>query len=260
MALTNARIIELDEISVVNAGSFFVIYDIVAGITYKIKVDNFITTSDQNFNWVSNYEYDEDEVVTDAGRWWQSLQNGNEGHIPTEGAWWTEISKSSGSSLKMWAAGVYTETEVFVVGVVSGVYQIYRLADATRPYVSSNFTTELAAAKWVPLTASSTIATRRATFRFNSDLYTEDEKSFRGLMSSMSEYLTARITSVTYESRLDSSSSWTAHATLSALQTWITANISGNELTGTKFWIRSIATFAGSTNGLAENTLTYTPS
>lgn len=102
------------------------------------------------------------------------------------------------------------------------------------------------------------VSSRREVFRFNSDLFTEDELSFRGLITTLSNHLSDRITSVTYEVRLDSSSSWTAQADLTAVQTWINSNITGSELVGTKFWIRCLATY-GST-GIAENIFIYTPS
>ncbi len=41
--------------------------------------------------WLSTKEYALGDEVTYGGRRWRSLQNGNIGHVPEEGAWWTEI-------------------------------------------------------------------------------------------------------------------------------------------------------------------------
>ncbi len=145
----NKQIIALDEITVINAGSFFVIYDILTAKSYKIKVDNFVPTTDQNFKWISTVEYDEDEVSLHNDKWWRSLQDTNEGHIPSEdGIWWTQVSKSSSSSLAIHANGVYTDTNVFVMKIKDGSMQMYRLASATRPYNSTDFDTELEDGDW----------------------------------------------------------------------------------------------------------------
>lgn len=144
--LENARIPDLDEITVINSNSWLVIYDVLTNVTYKIKSNLFVQTTDQNFSWVSNYSYSLDEVSTYGGFWWQSLVNGNLGNIPTEGAYWTKLSKSSAWGL--WAAGVYSESTVFVLQPVDGYYQLFRLASLTRPFVSSNFNSEWAAGSW----------------------------------------------------------------------------------------------------------------
>jgi len=88
-------------------------------------------------------------------------------------------------------------------------------------------------------------------FRFNSSLYTEDEHLFKGPLTDITQDLSASISTVTYEARLDASSTWTALGTLALLQSWITANVSA----GVKFWIKCLATYSGSGN--AENLFTY---
>jgi hypothetical protein len=110
------------------------------------------------------------------------------------------------------------------------------------------------------ISGGSGLSTRLARFVFDSNLYTEDAISFRGSISSLAITTTAEISSVTYEVRLDSSSSWTAQSSLANVQTWITTNVSGTEASGTKFWIKVLATYGSTSTGEAEAVLTYTPS
>ena len=90
-------------------------------------------------------------------------------------------------------------------------------------------------------------------FRFNSSLYTEDEHLFKEPITSITQDLSANIGSVTYEARLDSSSTYTALGTLGLLQAWITANVTS----GAKFWIKCLATYNSGATGNAENFFTY---
>lgn len=101
---------------------------------------------------------------------------------------------------------------------------------------------------------------RRNFYRFQSNLFTEQALSYRGLISSLSTYLTNQLTSVTFEVRLDSSSTWTTIADLTALQTWINSNITGTEASGTLYWIKVLATYTSSGTGEAEVRLSYTAS
>jgi hypothetical protein len=102
--------------------------------------------------------------------------------------------------------------------------------------------------------------TRRTVFRFNSNLFTEQALSFRGLISLLSESITNELTSVSYESRLDVSAVWVVHANLAALQSWINSNVTGTEAAGTRFWIKCLATYSLTGIGVAENTFNYTAS
>jgi len=93
-----------------------------------------------------------------AIRFWLTLVDDNEGNEPptnpliTEDAFWIEASPSDGSALKEWAAGLYSEGLIIVLHDITGSNPwLYKLAEPTRPFLSSNFQTELAAGKWVPL-------------------------------------------------------------------------------------------------------------
>lgn len=102
--------------------------------------------------------------------------------------------------------------------------------------------------------------TRRAVFRFNSNLFTEQALSFRGIITTITNSFTNELSAVSYESRLDSSSVWVSHANIAALQAWINSNVTGTEAAGTKFWIKCLATYQAAAVGVAENVLTFTAS
>ena len=92
-----------------------------------------------------------------ALRFWKSIGNGNIGHAPptnpiiTSDAYWNEVSPSSGSAIKEWAAGVYGDGLI----IVFYEQQLYKLANATRPYHSINIVTEIAGGDWVLISLAS---------------------------------------------------------------------------------------------------------
>lgn len=110
----------------------------------------------------------------------------------------------------------------------------------------------------VPMSAGGGGAPARDVFAFNSSLFTEDSKMYRGILTALSGYTSAALSGVTFEVRLDSSSSWTAQANIAAVESWIGSNVSGNSSTGTKFWIKVLASYTGT--GIAQYVMTYTPS
>jgi hypothetical protein len=81
--------------------------------------------------------------------------------------------------------------------------------------------------------------------------------AFRGKISSLSQTITDDLSSVTYKSRLDNSTTWTFHATLGALQNWINAFTSGDEETGTLYWIKCLPQFKTGRDGDAVNIFKY---
>lgn len=104
----------------------------------------------------------------------------------------------------------------------------------------------------------SIIGRQSSVFRFNSNLFTSSNQSFRGVINNLNSYHTAGITAVSYQTRLDTVSTWTDIADLTALQTWVNANVTGTQLTGLIFWINCLATFDPTYSNEAENTLMYT--
>jgi hypothetical protein len=99
---------------------------------------------------------------------------------------------------------------------------------------------------------------RIVSFFFESNLFTEQAVAFRGKLNALSQDITDELASVTYESRLDAVGFWTPHADLVSLQNWINANSNGNEATGSKFWIKCLATYKVGRVGEAENIFSYT--
>jgi hypothetical protein len=124
------------------------------GITQRIEVDYFLSsTSTQNFEWITDHEYAINDVVTRGGKWWQALLV-NENIVPgTDSLTWLEIPRSP-SGLVYWQAGVFVDDENLVMHESGGITYIYRLDDATRPYVSSDFDAELLAGDWELLGAT----------------------------------------------------------------------------------------------------------
>lgn len=79
----------------------------------------------------------------------------------------------------------------------------------------------------------------------------------RGKINSISHDFTHQLSSVTYKSRLDVSSNWSVHSTLTSLQTWINTNITGDEVTGTKYWIKCLPAYKPGHDDEAMNILTF---
>jgi hypothetical protein len=84
-----------------------------------------------------------------------------------------------------------------------------------------------------------------------------DRFVMRGKITDLANDFTNALSAVSYKTRIDTSSTWAYHLNVSALQNWINANISGNEQTGTRYWIRCIPTYKSGHDGEAVSTLTY---
>ncbi len=84
-----------------------------------------------------------------------------------------------------------------------------------------------------------------------------DRFVLRGKINSLTEDFTNALSAITYKTRIDTSSSWAYHLNLAALQNWINTNVSGNEQTGARYWIRCIPVYKSGQDGEAGNTLTY---
>ncbi|HMV08182.1 MAG TPA: hypothetical protein PK325_00855 [Cyclobacteriaceae bacterium] len=79
----------------------------------------------------------------------------------------------------------------------------------------------------------------------------------RGKINSIAHDFTHQLSSVTYKSRLDVSSNWSVHSTLTSLQTWINTNITGDETTGTKYWIKCLPSYKPGYDDEAMNILNF---
>jgi hypothetical protein len=148
--LQNARIDQLD-LGIPVAADFGVYRDMTTQTTKRFSMSSLIPSATTgNFEWTSAKaeagDYDEFHVVTRGGKWYQSTVDNNES-VPGVDATWELLTKSS-SGFVMWEAGVFAEDEVFVLHVIGTSIFIFRLADATRPYVSVDFDDEFEAGDW----------------------------------------------------------------------------------------------------------------
>jgi hypothetical protein len=84
-----------------------------------------------------------------------------------------------------------------------------------------------------------------------------DTYIIRGKINSLTHDFTNELSGVTYKTRLDTASLWITHANLAALQTWINNNIVGDELTGTKYWIKCLPVYKTGHDDEAVNVLSY---
>lgn len=117
----------------------------------------------------------------------------------------------------------------------------------------------LDAAKKIPLINLPEIAPTggRIEFQFDADLFTEDEKLFRGLITIGFVYYSTNVSFVQYMAKVDGGS-YTWLSDTGALQTWINSNVSGNEATGTKYFIKAVASFTTTGSGLGSLIFKYT--
>jgi hypothetical protein len=151
MSLNNARIDELP-LGVPSNGDFLVYRDQINGVTKRALVDPFLASpvDTNNFEWApSPASYDEDDVVTYSGLWWQSLVNGNADNVPgVDPTKWIEVTRVGGSGIKVYESGVYVDDSVFVAFKVINHYYLFELVNPTRPFPSSNFYAEYVAGDW----------------------------------------------------------------------------------------------------------------
>lgn len=151
-ALGNLRIDQLPQNSAIPAVGYIAMRNMTTGLTERVEIHTLIQEEvTQNFEWVSDNDpgYDEDEVVTYEGSWWQSLQDNNLNIPPgSDPAYWLEVPKSS-SGLVFWVAGIFPQDQAFVLYRINGTIWLFELDEAeARPFVSSDFLAELAAGKW----------------------------------------------------------------------------------------------------------------
>lgn len=150
MAEQNARIFELPGLAALPQGGLVPVWDPIQGLTGAFDLSTLLPPSD-SFPWVSNNVpgYQEGELVTYGGKIWESLVDDNLGNVPMDGsAFWVEQSKAP-SGLKIWQAGIYLETEVYVLKDIAGILQMFQLEESeARPFNSSDFDEEYANGNW----------------------------------------------------------------------------------------------------------------
>lgn len=152
MAEVNKRINELPPNSALQDDCLLAVYNPLTDKTERVPVGQFIPASSANFEWLSApEEYFTGDVVTYQGKWYQAVDD-SVGVIPgTDEDFWVEISKSP-SGFVFWQAGAYVEDSVFVMSAHNGQLQLFTLASATRPYVSTDIAAEEELGDWVSIT------------------------------------------------------------------------------------------------------------
>jgi hypothetical protein len=151
MALEDKRIDQLPENSALKGEYVFAIQNLDNNTTEQVKLSAIIPSGVvQDFEWVTDNDpgYAIDEVVTFQGKWYQSLIADNLNNIPSSSpAQWQLINKSSSGFLP-WQAGAFPDENVFVLHSLHNNTQIFKLANATRPYVSSDLLLEYSLGDW----------------------------------------------------------------------------------------------------------------
>ena len=136
---------QLPELAEVGAGAYVVGYDSATDRTVKINVSA-LGGAEQvtDLIWRSNVEYELNEIKEYGLKLWKSKIAGNQGNIPAENQYWTEVSKAGeGGGITNYVPGVYTYNPTIVLRFE----KLYRLA-ATLPFESTDFDAELELGRW----------------------------------------------------------------------------------------------------------------
>lgn len=149
--MANKRIPELPQINNPGSTSKIAIYDDTTDVTKYVDKGDLIPGQAQttDLNWNPAIAYVIDNIVESEDKFWIALAN-NTNTLPVEGGGiWTEVSKSL-SGLVYYTAGVFTEDDIFVVNNVPSLtgFFLLRLVNATRPFNSTDFTTEYNGGDW----------------------------------------------------------------------------------------------------------------
>ena len=98
---------------------------------------------------------------------------------------------------------------------------------------------------------------REKELQFASNLDLTRETTFTGLLTVSAVVITAGLSSVAYSVSSDDGSTFTSQADITALNTWINSNISGDESTGTKWRLKVTATYNASIVNMQSATIVY---
>jgi hypothetical protein len=141
------RIPELTEIENPTGELYVPVYDEITDTTYKVKRSKLTASIALSYAWNSDTVYPEDAIVVLDDTIWISQVADNESMPGTNGDWVAEVLQY-GSSIKYWAEGVYTDADVYVAYDDGVDLKLYRLIDATRPYLSLDIAAEILAGDW----------------------------------------------------------------------------------------------------------------
>lgn len=136
----------------------------IAGRVEQVAIQHDLGATRASMDWNAATTYVIDDYVLYQGLTaWKSLQNGNQGNIPTENSFWTQvsISEADGITDTQYASGLFTYQYSKVV-----VNNVQYYLQETPPFFSSNFATELLAGNWATGVDSTQLVT------VNSSTYT----------------------------------------------------------------------------------------
>jgi hypothetical protein len=148
----DARIKQLPPLNLGHKGLYIPVYNNLDDVTYYITAEKLLQATNLTYPWQSNVEYDDDQIVSHLDKFWRSLIPNNLNNVPSEGANWTEVSKSASTGFSLWQAGVYDQTEVYVV-YDRVIYQLNPIAP--RPFNSVDFDTEKTSGSWQSISLQS---------------------------------------------------------------------------------------------------------
>ncbi len=149
------RINELNELLVRNPDLLIPVYNPATDKTVSIKASTLTGGEATDLTWKNNITYNTDDISERDNKLWKSLQDNNLNNPPSEGIYWTEVSKSEGDgTIGYWSAGVYIISPTLVIRNDS----LFMLnSSITLPYESVDFDSEFAAGDWLSLSISNFI-------------------------------------------------------------------------------------------------------
>jgi len=158
--MANKKTLELNELTIPISSAGIPIQDPESGATYHIKVSNLIgEQATDSIAYQEDLSYNDGDVVSFLNQLWISQQDDNYGVIPgTDEDYWVADNKAVSTGIPLYAAGIYTNVNAAVFVLIGNELRLARLVSAVRPYVSVNFTTELAAGDWQLLSGAKLIA------------------------------------------------------------------------------------------------------
>lgn len=147
----NKRIPELALRSSLTGEVRFAVYNPLTNTTDQTRLSDFLPEAGtDSFDWDPTTTYAEDDIVVFEDQVWISQDNGNLDNPPFDGSAFWSIGVKGSNGIVPWEAGIFTANTVLKLYEISpGVWGLYYLISATRPYNSTNFVTELGGGDWV---------------------------------------------------------------------------------------------------------------
>jgi uncharacterized protein (TIGR02145 family) len=155
----NIQVIRIPELpdKLTNNNSLYIpVWDETDDKTYKILSTLIDGGTDTTLAWKPAEIYEIGDIRVWNLKLWKSKVDANEGNIPAENEFWTEVSKAEGGEgLNYWNTGVYTINP----SVVIYENNLYLLNNSVvkMPFPSVNLLNEFAENKWIKLTRNNNL-------------------------------------------------------------------------------------------------------